>query len=219
MNIISHLQDMGFDLRPPVMERGLLEVEMLKDISSRDFGRPYESIQDMIGGNLYKWLHQSYGVLWQMDEADQKAIIYTNTTEKLGERFATLLRMATDEGKAATLQMVSALAVAKYSAEKVVFSMEGNWLLKYRNAQHHGLLKLFVFWLAATELAAHEQALRCLHLFIKKFAKDVDLEFTAHYSREAIMDAFIRCFFLGQNEVDLFILALQKPELPIQALR
>jgi hypothetical protein len=53
--------------------------------------------------------------------------------------------------------------------------MEGNWLLKYRQSQLEGLLKLFVFWLASTELANNERALSCLHIFMKKFAKDVEL--------------------------------------------
>lgn len=219
MKMILQLQSIGFCLKPPVIDYQHLTTEMLKGISSRDFRHPYEDMQDMICGNLYFWLQQSYSVLWQVDEVNNKLVIHTNTTEKLGERFATLLRMSKGDGKSATVQMVNALATANYLAEKVVFNMEGNWLLKYRQIQLQGLLKLFVFWLASIELAENDSALSCLSVFIKKFAKDIDLHPTTGYSQAAIFDAFIQCFFHGHNEIDLFISALLNRKLFIHELR
>jgi hypothetical protein len=219
MKMILQLQSIGFCLKPPVIDYQHLTTEMLKGISSRDFRHPYEDMQDMICGNLYFWLQQSYSVLWQVDEVNNKLVIHTNTTEKLGERFATLLRMSKGDGKSATVQMVNALATANYLAEKVVFNMEGNWLLKYRQSRLEGLLKLFVFWLASIELANNESALSCLHVFIKKFAKDFELQLITGHTEQAIMDAFIQCFFNCNNETALFILALQNPELSIHGLR
>ncbi len=217
--MVFRLQSIGFCLKPPVIDCQDLTNEMLKGVSSRDFGHRYEDMHDMICGNLYFWLQQNYSVLWQVDEVNNKLVIHTNTTEKLGERFATLLRMSNEDGKWTTAQMVNALATANYLAEKVVFNMEGNWLLKYRQSQLEGLLKLFVFWLASTELANNESALSCLRLFMKKFAKDVELQLITGHTEQAIMDAFIQCFFNGKNEAALFILALQNPELSIHELR
>jgi|GEM_PF-3398729 len=219
MKTIPLLESIGFGVKPPEIEHQLLTTQMLTSINSRDFGHPYEDMQAMICGNLYLWLQQTYNILWQVNEDKDKVIIYTNTTEKLGERFATLLRMSKEDGKAATLQMVSALALANYTAEKVVFNMEGNWLMKYRQTKLNGLLKLFVFCLASIELADNERALSCLSVFIKKFAKDIDLQSTTGYSQAAIMNAFIQCFFYGQNEIDIFISALLNPKLSIHELR
>jgi hypothetical protein len=219
MKTIYLLQSIGFYLKPPVIDYQHLTTEMLKGISSRDFGHPYENMDEQIAGNLYLWIQQNYSVLWQVDEVNNKFVIHTNTTEKLGERFAKLLRMSNEDGKSATAQMVNALATANYLAEKVVFNMEGNWLMKHQNTQLKGLLKLFVFWLASTELADNERALSCLRVFMKKFATDVDLQFTTGYSEQAIMDTFTQCFLHGQNEIGLFHSALQNPNVSIYEIR
>ena len=219
MKIIPHLQKIGFDVTEPRLECHLLTANLLPGINSRDFGHPYEDMQDMICGNLYLWLQQSYSVLWEVNAEQHKVLLHDNTIDKLGERFATLLRMAKEDGKAATLQMVNALALANYVAEKVVYNMEGNWLMKHQNTQLKGLLKLFVFWLASIEMAENDSALSCLRVFIRKFAKDIDLHPTTGYSQAAIMDAFIQCFFYGHNEIDLFISALLNRKLFIHELR
>ena len=163
----------GFNLPMAKVEYCLLSEEALDSFKSRDFGHPYTDINDKICGNLYLWLNQSYKVLWRIDEVSCKILIYTNTTDKLGERFSTLLRLSKEEGKIIVFKMINALALANYLVEKAVFNIEGNWLLKNRNTELNGLLKHFVFWLASIELKNDEKALRFLHVFTKKFAKDV----------------------------------------------
>lgn len=193
------------------MEYFPLSLQMLSGITSRDYGHPYEDIQDMICGNLYLWLQQTYNVLWKIDENNGKVIIYQNTTDKLGERFATLLRISKDEGKNAIHEMVKALALSHYIIEHVVFKMEGNWLLKNRNPQLKGLLKHFMFWLALLELNENENAFKGLAIFMKKFAKDVDLEVLKSCSTDEIFQVFIKCFFHCNNDVKLMVAFLKNP--------
>lgn len=211
MKTISLLESIGFGVKPPEIEHQLLTTQMLTSINSRDFGHPYEDMQAMICGNLYLWLQQSYSVLWEIEESSGKVIIYQNTTDKLGERFATLLRISKDEGKTAIHEMVKALSWSNYIIEHVVFKIEGNWLMKYRNTQPKGLLKHFMFWLATFELNENENALKGLAIFMKKFAKDVDLEAIKSYSTDEIFRAFIKCFFHCNNDIKLMVAFLKNP--------
>lgn len=211
MKIESLIQNHSFSLIKPFIAYFPLSFQMLSDITSRDFGHPYEDMQDMICGNLYLWLQQSYDVIWKIEESNGKVVIYQNTTDKLGERFATLLRISNDEGKTAIHEMVKALALSHYTIEHVVFKMEGNWLMKYKNTQLKGLLKHFMFWLATFELNENENALKGLAIFMKKFAKDVDLEVLKSYSTDEIFQAFIRCFFHCNNDVKLLVAFLENP--------
>jgi hypothetical protein len=211
MKIHSLIKNQGFEIREPSFCSSHISEEILKEITSRDFGHPYEDIQDMICGNLYLWLQQSYDVLWRIEENNGKVIIYQNTSDKLGERFATLLRISKEEGKTAIHEMVKALALSHYLIEHVVFKMKVNWLLKNRNPQLKGLLKYFMFWLATFELSEKENVLKGLSIFMKKFAKDVDLEVLKSYSTDEILQAFIKCFFHYNNDVKLMVAFLENP--------
>jgi hypothetical protein len=215
MKIHSLIQNQGFALKKARIEQLHLSPELPQGITSRDFGHPYEDIQDMVGGNLYLWLQQSYDVLWRIDEENGKVIIYQNTTDKLGERFATLLRISKDEGKTAIHEMVKALALSNYIIEHVVFKMEGNWLMKNRNPQLSGLLKHFLFWLATLELNENENALKGLKIFMKKFAKEVDLETLKEYSTDEVCRVFITCFFHNINDVNFLITSLKNPNVSL----
>jgi hypothetical protein len=208
----------GFNIPKPQVEYCLLSEDMLDFVKSRDFGHPYKDINEKIGGNLYLWLSQSYKVLWRVDEVRSKILIYTNACDKVGERFSTLLKLPKEEGKLLFFKVVNALALANYLIEKAIYNIEGNWLLKNRNSELNGLLKYFVFWLASIELKSDEKALNYLYIFIKKFAKDVDLQLTSLYSEEAILNTAIQCFFYHQNEITIFVSALKKPNIPIHDL-
>jgi hypothetical protein len=204
MKTIYLSQSIGFGVKPPVIEHQLFTNEILTGFTSRDFGHPYESMEEQIAGNLYLWLQQSYSVLWEVNVEGNSVILYSNIIDKLGERFSTLLRLPKEVGKAATLEMVKAVALSNFIIEEFVFKIEGNWLLKYRNPSLNGLLKHFVFWMALLELEDNENAQKCLALYMKKFAKDVDLMFLEDHSLELIMKSFITCFFKGSNEMAMF---------------
>jgi hypothetical protein len=219
MKTLALMNSIGFKVNQPKFVCYPLTSDLLKGINSRDFGKPYSSMEEQIAGNLYLWLQQSYSVLWAVNSEPQVVNLYHNTIDKLGERFATLLRFTKDEGKAAALEMIKALALSNFILEDVIFKIEGNWLMKYRNPVLNGLLKHFMFWMASVELAAHENALKCLGIFIKKFAKDVDLQKVHQYPQESIMDAFLQCFFHGNNSREIFFLALQNPNLSFQEIK
>jgi hypothetical protein len=218
MKTKSMIQNHGFALKKPSIEYLPISFQMLTGITSRDFGHPYEEMQDMICGNLYLWLQQTYDVLWRIDEETGKVIIYQNTTDKLGERFATLLRISKEDGKTAIHEMVKSLAWSNYIIEQVVFKIEGNWLLKNRNPQLKGLLKHFMFWLATFELNENENALNGLAIFMKKFAKDVDLEVLKSYSTDEIFQAFIKCFFHCNNDVNLLVAFLENSNVSLSEI-
>lgn len=213
------IKSQGFDVVEPTFEYSFLTSFMLTGFTSRDFGMPYENMEEQIGGNLFLWLQQSYSVLWGVNAEQHQVLLFDNTIDKLGERFATLLRLSKELGKSATWDMVKALALANYIIEGVVFKMEGNWLLKYRNPGLNGLLNHFMFWLASLELIDNENAQKCLAVFMKKFAKDVDLEAIGQYPNETVLEAFMQCFFHGRNDMDIFLCALQNPTLSINELR
>lgn len=215
MKMQNILESIGFNIYYHELVCQVFTTDMLFDITSREFGHPYEDMQDMICGNLYLWLQQSYNVLWRIDEENGKVVIYHNTTDKLGERFATLLKISKEEGKLATHEMVKTLALSNYIIENVVFKKEGNWLMKNRNPQLSGLLKHFLFWLATLELNENENALKGLKIFMKKFAKEVDLETLKEYSTDEVCRVFITCFFHNINDVNFLITSLKNPNVSL----
>jgi hypothetical protein len=164
---------------------------------------------DQICGNLYLWLRQSFEVLWRVEEASPQVTIYENTTDKLGERFATLLRIPKEEGRAAVMEMVQALALSNYIIEHVVFKMSGNRSFKEANPILNGQLKYFLFWLAQQELEGDATAQNCLSRFMKMFAADVDLSILEPYPAGLIMESFIQCFFRRQNRLDILLSKLE----------
>jgi hypothetical protein len=210
MKTIPHIQNIGF--RVQVLEYVFqpLTEDILSGISSRDFGNPYQDMQEQIAGNLYLWLQQTNSILWRVDETSPKVIIFENTTDKLGERFATLLKVSREEGKSAVLEMVKALALSHYIIEHVIFKIEGNWYLKDTNHPLSGQLKYFLFWQVQRELEDHDLALKCLSRFMKMFAKDVDLSLLNTYPATLVMESFIQCFFRQQNTVPFLLSKLEE---------
>jgi hypothetical protein len=142
-------------------------------IISRDFNTPYINNEDQIGGNLYSWIHQSYSVLWETEADKNEITIYTKTIEKLGLRYATLLKM----DKSAAIKSVSNLSIAyalgelcwkKHFEDKceVDTSIDDN---------NKKLKKEFVFGLAKLNLVDDENTTKVLYRFLKMFEKDVDI--------------------------------------------
>lgn len=186
-----------------------LSCENKPKITSRDFGMPYQDFQDEIGGNLYSWLQQSYKVLWQINETTNEIVIFENTNQMLAERFATLLKVTKIDAKEGVWAMVKSLSLANLYIEKVIFKFDGNSPLKQQNENLHGLLKLFMFWLASNDLSESEINLKCLNLFISKFAMEIDLTQYQNFSGSEMMNAFTNCFKNNSNEVELFNEMLQ----------
>jgi hypothetical protein len=167
------LFERGIKLEQPTVV--LQEFPLLEKngVTSRDFNTPYINNEDQIGGNLYSWIHQSYSVLWETDADKNEITLYTKTNEKLGLRYATLLKM----DKSAAITSVSNLSIAyalgelcwkKHFEDKceVDTSIDDN---------NKKLKKEFVFGLAKLTLANDENATKVLYRFLKMFDKDVDV--------------------------------------------
>jgi hypothetical protein len=105
----------GFNLvQPNLLVLDCPDLEKL-NITSRDFGTPYINVEEEIGGNLYSWIHQSFGVLWQVNKDANEIEIYTKTIEKLGMRFATLLKMEKELAVKSVYEMLISFALAEIS--------------------------------------------------------------------------------------------------------
>jgi hypothetical protein len=167
------LLERGIKLEQPTLV--LQEFPLLEKnaIISRDFNTPYINNEDQIGGNLYSWIHQSYSVLWETDAYKNEITIYTKTNEKLGLRYATLLKM----DKSAAITSVSNLSIACALGDlcrKQYFEGKCEVDSSFDN-NNKKLKKEFVFGLAKLTLANDENATKVLYRFLKMFDKDVDI--------------------------------------------
>ena len=142
-------------------------------IKSREFNTPYINKEDQIGGNLYSWIHQSYSVLWETDANKNEITLYTKTNEKLGLRYATLLKM----DKSAAITSISNLSIAcalghicwnQYFEDKF---MEDSAI----HSNTESIKKEFFFGLAKLILVADENHLLIFNKFNKMFGKNLDI--------------------------------------------
>jgi hypothetical protein len=214
MSPITLFQSAGFGIPEPEITIGLLSQANIVDIPCRDFGKPYTDVDEKIAGNIFKWLRTGYKVLSKVHEIENRVVVFTNVCDKLSERLAVQLETSCVDTSQACIDLVRSFALADYIIEKVVFEMEGNWLLKKRNPVHSGLLKYFQYWLVHLDLRENQNGGICLKLFKSTFAAEIELEHTANYTDHEVISAFISCFFRGVNEVDVFFNTLQKLKEP-----
>ena len=129
----------GFSLvQPNLLVLACPDLEKL-NITSRDFGTTYIGVEDQIGGNLYSWIHQSFGVLWQVNTFTNEIVIYSKTCEKLGMRFATLLKMEKEIAIKCVFEMVISFAFAEISWDMFI---KDNFLCNYDGNLFEGQLGL-----------------------------------------------------------------------------
>ena len=162
-------------------------------INSRQFASPDKNIEEEIAGNLYSWINQSYSVLWQIDKEKNEIIIFNNTTQKLAERFATLLKITKEDASSGVKEMVESLGLANLFMEKIISQIGDNQHLKSKTETLTGSLKLYLFWLASKELKESELGQKCLQLFMRKFALEINLEEYEDYSDEEMINALREC--------------------------
>ena len=167
------LLERGIKLEQPTLV--LKEFPLLEknNIISRDFNTPYINNEDQIGGNLYSWIHQSYSVLWETDANKNEITLYTKTNEKLGLRYATLLKMDKSAANASIFNLSIACALGELCWKqyfevqiKTDSSIDANYMK---------LKKEFVFSLAKLILVADENSTKVLYRFLKMFDKDVEV--------------------------------------------
>ena len=85
-------EDLGKLIEPSFRLAVFPDLEKNK-IISRDFKTEYLDERDQVGGNLYKWIHQSFSVLFEVDKENMEIVLFSSTINMLGGRFATLLKI------------------------------------------------------------------------------------------------------------------------------
>lgn len=142
-------------------------------IELRDFKNPYADKDEEVAGNLYKWIHQSYSVLWEVNAEKNEVTIFSKTIEKLGLRFATLLKMDKVHAIEGVRLMVIALAKSHLLWELTMFTeLEKKG---YGKDSLERLKNQFIFSQANQVLHSDFDNQRILNKFIEMFAKDVEL--------------------------------------------
>jgi hypothetical protein len=158
----------GFNLvQPNLLVLDCPDLEKL-NITSRDFGTPYIGIEDQIGGNLYSWIHQSFGVLWQVNTYTNEIVIYSKTCEKLGMRFATLLKMEREIAIHSVYKMSISLALLEIVWEKYY----KNKLVSNTTVRNGELKCEFIFGFSNRVFEKELDTLKVLERFVKMFRKD-----------------------------------------------
>ncbi len=143
------------------------DIEKL-NITSRDFATPYSNIEEQIAGNLYSWIHQSYSVLWQVNSEKNEIFIFNKTIQKLGLRFATLLKMQKETAIHSVYKMAISLALSEIVWEKyykdnlVLNTTVGNCELK----------REFIFSFSNRIFEKELDTFKVLERFVKMFRKD-----------------------------------------------
>jgi hypothetical protein len=143
------------------------------NIQSRDFKSEYFNEEDKIGGNLYSWIHQSYSVLWEVNKETNEIVIYSKTIEKLGLRYATVLKMEKTIACCAVIKLIMYFALAEDSLkllcdDEIIDNSENkifNNNLKYQ----------YIFSLSKLALYKDIETHEVYQRFTKMFAKDVEL--------------------------------------------
>ncbi len=143
------------------------------NIQSRDFKSEYFNEEDKIGGNLYSWIHQSYTVLWEVDKKTNEIFMYTKTIEKLGLRFATLLKMEKTKACDAIFKLIMYFASADFSLkllnnDVIMNNMESEVV-------NNNFKNQYIFSLSKLALYKDIETLEVYLRFTKMFAKDVEL--------------------------------------------
>jgi hypothetical protein len=154
-------------MQPKLIFLDCPDIEKLK-ITSRDFANPYSNIEEQIAGNLYSWIHQSYSVLWQVNSENNEILIFNKTIQKLGLRFATLLKMQKEAAIYSVYNMAISLALSeivwkKYYKDNLVLNTT------VRNCE---LKREFIFGFSNRFFEKEIDTLKVLERFVKMFRKD-----------------------------------------------
>jgi hypothetical protein len=164
-------QNLNID-KPTIVFKNFPDLEK-HNIQSRDFKSEYFNEEDKIGGNLYSWIHQSYSVLWEVNKETNEIIIYKRTIEKLGLRFATVLKMEKIMACCSTLKLIMYFSLAEFNMNSVcIDTINSNLENKVLN---NNLKYQYIFSLSKSALYKDIETLEVYLRFTKMFANDVEL--------------------------------------------
>lgn len=218
MKIIRLFQNKGFSINAPSirtsrkMESGFAEFHHGASLLSAraDNDHAASKMQDQNRGHL--------NTLWHLNKNNNGVCLHLDTIDILATKYAPLLGFDADTCRKACIEMAAALGVADYAIHQTIFRMEGGWLLKNQNLVPHGLIKLFIFWLAFINLRDRKNAGDCLVLFQKQFGGEMDLSSTQVFSDEEVFDAFVSCLLYGINKTEVFFYCLKTKNHPYHFL-
>ena len=162
----------------------------------------YDDFEVEIHEELYHWLKYSLKLLWQINEDNNELIIYSNTVEILAVKLTNFNEKEVSYYPKEVEEMIVSLAMAHYFLEKFIF--KNKWLLKERNKEIYGVCKLFIIWITSVMLEKNIKGLHSLYEFANRYAKEVNLTEYIAYSREDMMDAFLKCFSYESTDLWTF---------------
>ena len=172
-----------------------------KIFKSQGFKKPETEFvyQDYIAdSNLSKGFDGLFCTKWEEMglESDLNISLTNQFLEELG--------CTEQEADELEFEIAKAFGLATFYIEHIIYTIEGNWLLKNRNKEPNGLIRLFIYWLVSEELHDNIPALKLLNLYIQKYAAEFSLIKYGLYSADEMIQAFIQCFYRQINEVPIF---------------
>ncbi len=203
----------GFSCSQPSFTFGDLNVDHLPNSNSWNSSAWPNDLTKEKDVNLNSWNFKNFKALWHVHPETLEIRIFNNALQTLSNGLdAELSLTQSDSGKALS-DMIKAFALGDYFIQTIIFKLEGNWLLREHNKEYHGLLKIFLFWLASIEMQGDTNVEKCLSLFMPQWAPDVKLEFLVRHTNDEIMSAFVKCFFHFSNDIEAFKMLLIHPEM------
>ena len=133
-------------------------------ITLREFKNGYLNKDEEVAGNLYSWIHQSFSVLWEVNEESNEIIIIRKTNEKLGIRFATLIKIDKD----LAIQEVFRLSASLALLELIWLSNNDNNMI----ANTLGLKRVFLFNNSHGVIESNLDRVKIFNTFKRLFVTD-----------------------------------------------
>lgn len=161
-------------------------------------------LENEFGCHLNNWLKVTHKVMWQIDAENLIINLYSNSINLISNDLSYELKIEKSEALKGLENVVLALAEAHLFVEKFVFNVEGNWLLKRRNAEPNDLIRYFIFWAASRKAQHIPGVLICLLKFTNWYAADISVNEYDSYNDKEMITAFIQCFYRNINEKKIF---------------
>ncbi len=160
-------------------------------------------------GDINAMVFDSFAVLWYILKNPEQFQYYKNTIDALAESFAPILGLSKQESEKAVEKMILNLGFSNVYLEEIVFAAKGYYDMQKFTKPFSGLMKLFLFWLASMQMEKKEgNSLKAFHHFQTVFGKEINLDLYSHFTDEEMINAFLSCFSIGNNDIAYFNLQL-----------
>ncbi|MFN5831518.1 MAG: hypothetical protein ACK46R_12275 [Bacteroidota bacterium] len=218
MTPIALFQTIGFNIDEPEFMLGSLSEDDLYGLPYMEMGESYKDTDSIIASNVDRWLKDGYKVFCRIHQKQNQVTLFVNVANELSTQLYGKSSNSQPISDNSSNDLLYAFATAEYIIQKIVFKMEGNWLLRQRNFVNNGLLKYFQYWLVDIQLRENTSAAAFFDTFKTSFAPEINLSPLLQHANEEIGTAFISCFFRGINDVQIFMDVLEKKKQPLHAV-